>query len=142
MNWEKASEGYTRHTQGIIHITVNNGVATAELSGSGKGTKTNTCVPSIPWTDNTEYEIKASGTVDPKTGAVALTGTLNGSIVSDQRSCNCETQSCEPGGETWPFSGPVALDGVIDPNNHTGKGQVKMANCTIELCAGDWSAGE
>ena len=148
LNWSHP-EGYRALTSGLIKMTIDasTGKVTGFLSGSGNGTKPNTCVPDTPWTNKLTYEENFNGTIDLKTGALSAVGTVTGSNTSDQKTCHCKTQEvpvpyCEKGGETTPLSFKISLDGTIDLKNHTGKGRTFIATCTSGTCEGDWHAGE
>jgi hypothetical protein len=134
-------------TPGKLTITVDlgKGSASGTLDGGGGGRRaglfTSQCGGAdIVWS----YSISGSfsGSVDPNSGALSMTGTVvddNPYHYENCKDANGDSAKCSPGGD--PHSTlPIPLTGTIDKTGHTGKGTMTV---TVSLSTeGDWSAGE
>jgi hypothetical protein len=84
------------------------------------------------------YSGTFSGSVDPASGALSLSGNASGQQTCSYRNCKqdgleiaCENQSSN-------FSSPVSITGSVTQASGAGKGAIT----TCPGCQGDWSAGK
>jgi FHA domain len=131
-------------TSGIVQMNVNfnSGQVTATFTGGGGGTRSLQCgadTADLHWHET--YTADFSGTVNPASGALSLTGTLTGS--NDLSWSNCKYASLGPNCPL-PFAGgytnPVTLSGTVDKASHTGSGTWGVEKM-IWPASGDWGGG-
>ena len=130
------------HSSGTLLVTVNfgTGAASGTLTGGGSASNSDVVCGNVTYdlTCNQTYSGSFSGSVDPASGVLSMSGNASG-----QQSCNysnCKQDgleiSCQ--NQSMNFSSPVNITGSVIQSSGTGKGALQ----TCPGCQGDWSAGK
>jgi hypothetical protein len=129
-------------TSGTLQINLNFGTGTANGTLKGGGSKITTGIVCGALTYDMScqetYSGSFSGSVDPASGALSMSGNVTGN-----RACtfsNCKQYgiefACEPGSS--PIADPITITGTVIQSSGTGKGPIQ----SCPGCSGDWSAGK
>jgi hypothetical protein len=129
-------------TSGTLKITVNFGTGAASGSLNGGGSKTTTGIVCGNMTYDMaceeSYSGNFNGSVDPASGALSISGNVNG-----KRSCvfsNCKQFgvefACQPGSSV--IADQATITGTVIQSSGTGNGTIQ----SCPGCSGDWSAGK
>ena len=132
-------------TSGTLQMNVNfnTGQATAVFNGGGGGTRDLSCSDgsgTMTWQQT--YTANFSGTVDKTTGALSLSGTLNGNNNVSWSNCkngNGDDAPC-PAGYAHGYMLSVILSGTVDKASHAGKGTWDVQPIILPT-SGDWGGG-
>ena len=127
-----------------LNVDFTTGIASLHLSGGGGGVRTglrcNDSTGNMSWQQ--DYSADLTGTVDPNTGALTLTGPLTGQNNVSWHDCrlNGETADC-PAGYANTYNLEAHLTGTVNRANHTASGTWFVAPIGLPT-SGDWSAGQ
>lgn len=130
------------YTTGNITINVNwdSGSVEGTVTAGGNGLRNNlrcgSDIGDMVWSQT--YGITFSGTVDPASGQLTLSGVLSGSGSHRWEDCmsDGETSLC-PAGSSGSYTFPVELSGSIDPLSGSGNGGIQVNDIGLTTF-GNW----
>lgn len=132
-------------TTGSLEITVDfaKGTASGSFSGGGSGVRAGlvcgTDKGDLHWSQS--YTGTLSGTLDPNSGAVILTGTIGGTDSSFWSDCydGDQPMSCPSTGGGYAF--PIKFAGTIDKITGAGQGTFVVSDIAFAT-SGDWTVSK
>jgi len=130
-------------TGGSLNLTLSpSGAVSGTLTGSGQGGPRSVSCSGISgqmyWLQT--YQASLSGTLNPATGALSLSGTLSGNQVIKYQNCSSggESQACPADTSPPSYSYSLTLTGTLSTAGSAG-GQITVQNIGLGT-SGTWSA--
>ena len=132
------------YSSGSLKIVVDlkNGSASGTISGSGSASKSALVCNNLTYDQSctVSYSGSVSGSVDPVSGAINLSGSVSGSQQCSFSNCKESGLDvpCGSSGSSSTIADPVSITGIINTTSLTGNGSIS----TCGSCQGSWSGGQ